>query len=171
MLPRYFRGLVAGSVCALFSAGGLHAAEIDHFTTLNMPLSNSAAALNSKANELLLAAAARSNLPGERRCDQNRAEQVLYDNVQYFFDNHIRGSAFYDFYAHSADIERATIAVSESIYADWAVLNGLLLYGKAANDSGLGISSIVQFNELRIGIDKFEHFFDANAQLIKLHNR
>lgn len=139
-----------------FFSSTLLAAEADNFTARFLQLSDVSGPLNKLANSYLHQAVEKLNAEGD--CDEEKAEEKLYEELKKSFSNHSKGELVKSLlYAHS--VATNELPLKESVYGEWSVFNGYLLGRKKAATSPLALSPLIQIGEQVVGVDKLEHMF------------
>ena len=144
------------SVTLLFSLATL-AAEVDQFTKRHQPLEDISSQLNDQASLYLTQALEELNQKGECSLDI-KSEKKLYNKLEHIFSNHIKGQLVKDL-LYTDIYPKNVIPVEESIYKYWTKKNGFLLATRIGKMNRYAIYPEVRIGEVRIGVDKFEHFF------------
>ena len=131
----------------------ISAAEVDQFTRRGEPLSDSSVLINKKANAAILESIKTVNAL-QRGCQ----EEVLYDELQEYFNNHLVGKLIKDILKDN-NIEKRVIGQKESIYQDWGVFDGIGMGFKLLSKAGLTMTGVIRIGDQEIGTDKLEHMF------------
>lgn len=138
------------------------AAETDDFTHRNDTLADMAEVINQKANQYLRRAVVRANAEGN--CD----EEALYTKLQDYFANHTRGKLT-QYINSNPEVQKIAFPISQSVYRDWSVSDGLLLGINQNSPSALAFAPLVRVGEEMIGSDKFEHMFGMGFDYFQSH--
>lgn len=139
-----------------------YAAEVDQFTTRSLPLDDAAEMINSRANEFLERAL--SKLNAKEGCSSDQAsEKKLYKELQNYFENHIGGELVKEL-LYTDKFPKIVLPIEESIYRNWTKKNGFLLANRIGKNNPYAIYPEVRIGDVRIGIDKLEHFYGMGVR-------
>lgn len=138
---------------ALTLSQTLGAAEVDQFTRRGEPLSDSSALINTKAN-----ASIQQSIKAVNAKNKGCNEDALYDELQVYFNNHVRGKLIKDILKDN-NIEKRVVSQKESVYQDWGALDGIGMGFKVLAKTGLTMTGVIKVGEQEIGTDKLEHMF------------
>lgn len=134
------------------SAISVLASETDTFTRRKEDLKDSSALINQRANQYVSTALKAVN--EQSACD----ETALYKELRKYFANHSSGQLVIDI-LKDASIPKRVVVMSESVYSDWSAWDGLGMGVTLISRTGITMSPVLNFNNVLIGADKFEHFF------------
>lgn len=137
----------------------LDAKEVDTFSLANATLTDVATLLDKEINIHLTAAIEVSNRE-PAICSKN----ALYGSIRKEFGNHVF-DRFTKKLFRSKTFPKTTIKVSNSIYSGVGPSAPILW---AQGKLGAGLTAI-QYNGIRIGLDKLEHFFGSGYLYFKKH--
>jgi hypothetical protein len=143
-------------LCLFLISNALFAAESDNFTARKLNLIDVASDVNLLANDYLKQAITKINAEGN--CDEAKAEDKLYEELQKYFANHSNGELVKTI-LNTNKVEKNNLALKESVYGRWEKHNGFLLGKASAASSPLALSPLIQIGDQPIGVDKLEHMF------------
>lgn len=138
------------------------AAEVDQFSNMQVTLPDVAPLINSKANKMVDEALSRANTQGS--CN----ESVLYKELRVPFHNHIKGKLVH-FIFEDSSVAKRTLQRPQTIYRDFNMLDGFLMARPGADKSGVGLGTVIQFGDITMGSDKFEHLFGRGFKYFTQH--
>lgn len=144
--------LLIGAFTALTALTTL-ASETDGFSKRQAPLADSSDIINERTNKYVTQALNDLNAM-ENGCD----EMMLYKELRKYFANHLSGVLVKDILSDNS-IPKRRVIMAESVYKDWSAWDGLGMGVTFISRSGITVSPILNFNNVTIGADKFEHFF------------
>lgn len=133
------------------------AAEVDQFTNRHLPLEDAAPLINQNARLYLARALNELNEQGECSLEK-KSENKLYKKLEHIFSNHIKGQLVKDM-LYTDLYPKNVIPIEESIYKYWTKKNGRLLATRLGKMNSYAIYPEIRVGDVRVGIDKFEHFF------------
>jgi hypothetical protein len=160
-------------------------AEIDQFTLRHIEIKDSKDIINQKFNEYMQEALVMVNHFSDQEisvsefrnlqtkskdyraqqklgdCNAENAQDTLYKKLRLFFNSHRYDSVFFNYYFHNDEVEKKSVNKKNSIYQDWKKTDGFLIASKKAEESGVGVAPVLNFNGVEIGTDKFEHFLGS----------
>ncbi len=140
-------------IFAFAAAVSVIASETDGFTNRQSSLEDSSVIINEYTNKYVAQALNDLN-QAQASCN----EEALYKELRKYFANHMNGILVKDI-LNNVDIPKRPVVMSESVYSDWSAWDGLGMGVTFIARSGITISPILNFNNVIIGADKFEHFF------------
>ena len=148
-------------IFCLFSFS-LLAAEVDQFSKRHLPLEDASPLINKHAREYL--AQALEELNQKEQCSlEQKDERKLYNKLEHIFSNHIKGQLVKDM-LYTDLYPKNVIPIEESIYKYWTKKNGFLLATRIGKMNSYAIYPEIRVGDVRIGVDKFEHFFAMGAR-------
>jgi hypothetical protein len=140
-------------------ATSLCAKEVDTFSLTNHAMADVAALLDADINSYLDQAIEESNAAAE-----NCSKEALYRSVRNQFGNHVFDRFTKELF-RSKTFPKTAIKVSDSIY-DGVGPSAPILW--LQNQIGSELIA-VQYNGIRIGLDKLEHFFGSGYLYFEKH--
>lgn len=140
-------------VFATLAAFSVIASETDAYTKRFSPVEDSSPAINTLANKYVIQALADVNKT-QASCN----EEALYGELRKYFANHMKGILVKDI-LHDSSIPKRTVVMADSVYSDWSAWDGLGMGITFIARTGITMSPVLNFNNVLIGADKFEHFF------------
>lgn len=153
----------------LLLAQGAFAAEADHYTdptkSLDSILEDANVMLIDETNKLFQEKLEEINTKND--CSSMR-EKDLYKELQDIFANHSKGKLVKDI-LYTDKYPTIKIALDDSIYGQWSVLNGFLLGRKKASESPLALAPLIRVGDVIVGTDKLEHLFGMGYQYFDRH--
>lgn len=138
------------------------AAEVDQFTRRFEALDDISVLVNKRANLYLEKAVHSANAKGS--CQ----EKDLYKEMTAYFSNHLKGQLIKDL-VHEEGIARHVVALEDSIYSDWTILNGSLMSMTGLANRLEVMSPEIKIGNIRVGTDKFEHMFGQGLSYFTSH--
>ena len=137
-------------------ANSSFAAEADNFTARILNLADISSPVNDLANKYLEDATTKLNTEGN--CDDGKADELLYTELQKYFSNHSKGELVKTI-LYTDKISKNALPLKDSVYGEWKPINGYLLGKKSAASSPLALSPLIQIGDQAVGVDKLEHMF------------
>lgn len=135
--------------------------ETDNFTYSKIEIIDSSQMINEKFNNYLQKGIDDANL-----LDKGNNKKVLYKSLKkYITDKTSKDSIITDLYKDK-NIDIIAVKKSDSIYKNWTLKEGLSLGRK---DQFIG--SVINFNDVQIGVDKLEHMFRTGGILFSALDR
>jgi len=138
---------------AVVAALSVVASETDGFTNRQASLEDSSAIINEMANNYVAKSLSDLN-QAEASCN----EESLYIELRKYFSNHMKGQLVKDI-LNNVEIPKRPVVMSDSVYSGWTAWDGLGMGVTFIARTGITMSPVLNFNNVFIGADKFEHFF------------
>lgn len=147
----------------LLISGGLSAKEVDNFTSRTEFLKDSTLKLNEITNRFIKKRLQKINKE-KHRCK----EESLYNGLKKDFNILLKGSPFSIALKEEKEIFKLKTNVKDSVYRDWNLMDSPAIRGlNLVIPSVFG--EVIKVNGIRLGVDKFEHFFGYGYYYFNLH--
>jgi len=141
----------------------LASSEVDNFTRRADFLKDSTERLNKITNQFLKERIKKLNKK-KHGCN----EKSLYRGLKKDFNILLKGSKLLKAVEKDEKIVKLKIKVRDSIYRDWSFMDSPAIRGlNLVIPSVFG--EVIKVNGIRLGIDKFEHFFGYGHYYFNLH--
>ncbi len=149
--------LIFSTMLLLSLSSTSFAAEVDQFSMRHIPLEDAAPIINQNAQKYLARALDELNQKGTCSLEQ-RGENKLYKKLENIFSHHMKGQLIKDM-LYTDIYPKNIVPVEKSVYKYWTMRNGFSLAYRMKKADGYVIYPEVRVGDVRVGIDKFEHFF------------
>jgi len=144
-------------------SGDLPSREVDNFTRRTEFLKDSTLKLNEITNQFIKNRIKKIN-EKNHRCK----EESLYHGLKKDFNILLKGSPFILALEKAQGIFKLKTNVRDSVYRDWNLMDSPAIRGlNLVIQSVFG--EVIKVNGVRLGVDKFEHFFGYGYYYFNLH--